>query len=343
MPPAKVIALVFLAMLLIVIPVYAHVPLRAEGNSNLSTALVIENPLKSYVIYSHLHRAGDTEYFSLPMHAGDRLTLSVNIPRLDSPVPDLVVMHPVLIGRTPVPLQFDGPPAQVEVPPMYNPVWVRGKPPARAEYEPFSPSAIYPVASYEDANTMTGTYYVAVTASADETDYSLAVGYVEEFTPVEWILVPVNVVGTILPWEGQSGLEIFAPFVAVLVIGYALVGRRVFGNKTRRSLAFWLAIAAGLLYIAGAALTLYQMVRVLGQTGFTPLAAITVAFIAIPVLLGIWALRIAYRSPFTVRDRVFLVVIGMLGLIVWAGIVVGPAAAIIAAVLPERSETPDQP
>ena len=335
MSPRNVPVLVFLAFLLLIFPASAHVPLHPEGNFDLNHALVIENPLKSYVVYDHLHEAGDVAYYQLLMKPGDRLRLTVNTPGFDAPVPDMIIMGPGLAWN------MSDIPTQVQIFPGYGAELVKGKQPTYAGYEPFTPSAIFLVASYDNPDTAEGAYYVAITTAANETDYSLAVGYLEEFTPLEWVLVPFNIIGTVLPWEGQSWIEIFAPFIVVLIIGFALSARNVLQKKIRGSVSFWLAIAAGLVYLGGAAITTTQMVRVMLVTGPTPLAVVTIIFIAIPVLLGIWALRIAFRAPFAFRDRISLLIIGILGFIIWAGIIIGPVIAILAAVLPDHDVKSD--
>jgi hypothetical protein len=62
----------------------------------------------------------------------------------------------------------------------------------KGEYEPFSPSVIYEVASYTTTIGIPGTYYAAVLATEEETDYSFVAGYKEQFTAAEWLLIPVS-------------------------------------------------------------------------------------------------------------------------------------------------------
>jgi len=59
----------------------------------------------------------------------------------------------------------------------------------KADYEPFSPSAIYKVASFSKEISKSGTYYVAIVSTADETRYSIATGYLEEFNIQEGVIV----------------------------------------------------------------------------------------------------------------------------------------------------------
>jgi hypothetical protein len=73
-------------------------------------------------------------------------------------------------------------------------------------------------------------------------------------------------------------------------------------------------------------------------TGPSPAIIVTLVFAIIPMALGILALRVGRTlSIRTMQDRGSLMLIGILGLILWAGLIIGPVLAIVAAVLPERS------
>jgi hypothetical protein len=316
--------------MVIILPVDAHVPISADNNKNLNTALSVENPLKSYAIYGHLHDAGDVGYYQFNLNAGDQLKLSLMSTGFDAPVPDMVVMSP---GNSE---SINDLPQTIDVPPGYRAEMIKGQKPVTAEYEPFSPAAIFNVASYSKNITDPGTYYVAVISPAGETQYSIATGYLEEFSLQEWLLVPINLIGTHL-WEGQSILAILAPFLAVIILVLILIARRERKNKLKKSLSFWLATIAGLCYLGGAAIVLVQMFRVLMETGFSAGVSVTIIFAVIPIILGIWALRAARSpSPLTKKDRLSLGIIGVLGLVFWAGLIIGPVIAIIAALVPER-------
>jgi len=330
MIPRWLLPAFFILLMVIILPVDAHVPISADNNNNLNTALSVEKPTKSYAIYGHLHDAGDVGYYRFSMHPGDRLTLSLMTTGFDAPVPDMVVMSPGNSGP------IDGLPQAVDIPPGYQAELINGQKPVTAEYEPFSPAAIFTIASYSKNITQPGTYYVAVISPADETQYSIASGYLEEFSLFEWVLVPVNVINTHL-WEGQSMIAILAPFLAIIILGLVLTARRERDNKIKKPLSFWLAAIAGLCYLGGAAIVLVQMFRAFMVTGPSAGVVITLIFALIPIMLGIWALRSARSpSPHSLKDRVSLGIIGLLGLLFWAGIIIGPVIACIAALVPER-------
>jgi hypothetical protein len=324
------IPLFFILFTIIILAVDAHVPISADNNNNVNSALIIENPLKSYVIYGHLHDAGDGGYYRFNLNSGDQLRLSLMTPGFDAPVPDLVVMSPGNSGSTTTL------PQTIEIPQGYDAEVIEGQKPITAEYEPFTPAAIFNVASYSKNITRPGTYYVAVVSPADETQYSIAVGYLEEFSVSEWILVPVSVINTHI-WEGQSLIAIMAPFLAIMILGLILIARREQTKHIKKPMTFWLATIAGLCYLGGASIVLVQMVRVIFVTGLSVGVIVTLILAFIPVIVGVWILRIS-RSPFPLlkKDRFFLGIIGLLGLLFWAGLIIGPVIACFAALVPER-------
>jgi hypothetical protein len=321
--------LFFILLTVTLLPVDAHVPISSDNNNNLNSALFIENPLKSYVIYGHLHDAGDAGYYRFNLSSGDQLKLSLMTPGFDAPVPDIIVMSPGNSGS------ITTLPQTIEIPQGYGAEVIKGQKPVAAEYEPFTPAAIFTVASYSKNITQPGTYYVAVISPADETQYSIAVGYLEEFSVSEWILVPVSVLNTHI-WEGQSIIEILVPFLAVMFLGLILLTRREQTNQIKNPLSLWLTTIAGLCYFGGAFIVLVQMFRALLVTGFSSVVIVTLILAFIPILLGIWALRIARSpSPRSKKDRFSLGIISILGLLFWAGIIIGPVIAFIAALVPE--------
>ena len=321
----------FLILLMVIIfPVDSHVPISADNNNNLNSALFIENPLKSYVIYGHLHDAGDGGYYRFNLNSGDQLRLSLMTPGFNAPVPDIIVMSPGNSGSTTTL------PQTIEIPQGYGAEVIKGQKPVTAEYEPFTPAAIFNVASYSKKITQPGTYYVAVVSPSDETRYSIAVGYLEEFSVSEWILVPVSVINTHI-WEGQSLITILAPFLAIMILGLILIARREQTNQIKKPVSFWLATIAGLCYLGGSSIILVQMVHVLRVTGFSAGVVVTCILAFIPILLGIWILHIARSTfPLSKKNRFSLGIIGMLGLLFWAGLIIGPVIAFIAALVPEH-------
>ena len=94
-------------------------------------------------------------------------------------------------------------------------------------------------------------------------------------------------------------------------------------------------LVAGLLYLGGAAMTGLQVVHAVGRTGYDPAVLLTLAFIAGPVLLGAYAIlgvRSAGAAP-SMRRGVAMIIVGLLGLLLWAGLLFGPALAMVGGAL----------
>lgn len=329
--PRWIHPVIFVLILTLVLPISAHVPVSAADNDAISSAVSLEKPTKSYVIYGHLHHAGDTAYYRLAMGSGDRLVVSLMTNGFGSPVPDIIIMSPdhrEVAGIVP---------AFVTVPAGYSAEVIRGKQPVKADYEPFSPAAIFEVASYSNKTTVSGDYYIAIVSPADETQYSIATGYLEEFSLQEWVLVPVSVITGHL-WEGQSVIAVLAPFIGTVVFGFFLITRRERDRVRTKQPWFWFASFAGLLYLGGASIVLVQMIRALMITGFSGAVALTLAFVIIPIILAVWLLRIArFKESRFPMDRISLGCAGLLGLLFWAGLIIGPVLAFVAAIIPDRN------
>lgn len=319
-------------VLLCIMPVLAHVPIMAEDNNQFATAFVIDNPEKSQVIYGQFHENNDVAYYRLDMNSGGRLDLALMTNGYEGVVSDLIVMSPGVQDTA------ENSSRTIPVPDGYSAKVIHGQKPQKAEYEPFAPGAIFQTASYSSEITTPGTYYVTVNSPVAGAKYSLVVGYKEEFTPTEWVLVPVNVINTHV-WEGQTVISLFAPFLAVVILGIILIGRREQRKKTTRPASFWIITTAGLVYLGGAALTLTQMFYALGITGYSGSVMLTLIFALIPTLLGTWMLRIARSGASrTIANRLLLAAIGGLGLVFWCGLIVGPVLAFVAAAIPEEKQ-----
>ncbi len=320
----------FIFILSIIFSAGAHVPINAADNDAVSSALSIEKPTKSYVIYGHLHDAGEAGYYRLTMGSGDRFMVSLMTTGFDAPVPDMIIMNPDTHGVT------GNIPASVTVPPGYSAEIISGKRPVKADYEPFSPAAIFEVASYSKEITESGDYYIAIVSPSDETQYSIATGYVEEFSVQEWIFVPISVITAHL-WEGQSIIEVFVPFLGMVVLGFFLIIRREKKTGSIKAPWFWFASCAALFYLGGASIVLVQMIRALMITGFSGSAVLTLAFVLIPTTLAVWLLRITrFAASRSLMNRISLAIAGVLGLVFWAGLIIGPVLALLAALIPDQ-------
>jgi hypothetical protein len=190
------------------------------------------------------------------------------------------------------------------------------------------------VASLDTTVTADGEYRVAVVGPGEETSYGLAIGYLEEFSPAEWVMVPVTVLQSRIV-QGQALPILLSPFFAMILLGALLFLNRDHYRRFR-SPAGIAAAAAGVVMLGSAAGTLVQMSWALAATGPEATAVITFVLIILAAIPGFLCLRIALApSPsWRTGERLTLVAVGLLALVVWSGFLVGPILAVLAAVLP---------
>ena len=312
--------------------VLAHTPLEPPfDNESLATAYGVPDPTKSWAIYAELHEGGEAQYYGLDMEQGERLRLMLFIPISEKErfKPNLVVMGPGITSQ-------DAPPEFVEVASGVGVAVLEGWLSAEPAYEPFTPSAYYYLADLDLDVSVGGTYHVAVYEAYQGGRYGLAVGYREEFGLDEWLMIPIDVIG-VHEWEGQALGFILAPMIATLIVGFVLsVWRRraILGNVFNVT-----GVSAGLLYLGSGAVMFTQMILALAATGPDFSAVLTIVFALLPILLGVAIVRLAIKDPKSVTKRVraFIAILGLLGLFTWAGLLIGPALALLTSILPAKS------
>jgi len=182
----RALLLVFAIMIISMISTAsAHVPRTAEENESLGTAMVIEDPIKSWAIYSELRDGEIANYYEMDMDEGERLYLSILTPENEDFVPNLVVMGPGIEEDDAIP-DFVERPGNVGVKVIEGELGER-------EYEPFTPGSYYHPARYDEEIDGSGTYHVVV-YNEEETGgkYGLAVGYQETWSPIEWVRLPLE-------------------------------------------------------------------------------------------------------------------------------------------------------
>lgn len=311
--------------------VAAHAPISGEvDNESLDKALVISDPLKSWVIYKELHTAGEANYYTFNLSKGDHLTANLLIPISEKGafLPNLAIVGPGVPDQGKLP-------AYVQVPNGTHVKVVNGTLPAKPGYEPFTPASSYMVADVEMNVTESGTYYVIIYDAQGGGHYSLAIGYKEEFTVSEWLLIPFNVLSIHL-WEGQNPAFLFAPLALTIIIGVALIVWK--RPQVFKRLPAWTGIPAGLLFLGSGFLTLTQMLYAL-STAPDPIALVTLVFTIVALIVGFLILRVFLKGggKLRLRQRIYLVVFGAVGLVAWAGFLVGPILCFVTALLPDKT------
>jgi hypothetical protein len=338
-----IFTLVLLASLVLVpvTTVLAHSPVFPEENHSPSTAYEIDDPAKSWAIYTWLEHEGVADYYQFTVSEEEKIQVSLIVP--DSPARSGFLPAFTLIG--PGITQNDTVPDYVQVPTDYGTIVVNSADPGKAVYEPFTPGWFYELGTLTMNAPSDGTYYVAVfnlelhenahNHVHEDNGYAIIVGYVEEFTPLELILIPYRVHG-IYAWEGQKQFAIFLPILLVVTIGGVITYRRSKRGKHPKGLSKWLATFGGLAFLGTAAGTIYQILFAFTRTGITVEAFITLALVILSLALGVLTLRYALRSKpkLTIWRRVGLLVIALVALFAWSGLYVGPSLLIAASLVP---------
>lgn len=306
----------------------AHVPIVGGENDHLENALFVEDPTKSWVVYDRLDAGGTAKYYRFEMEEGEELRISVFTPEKTAFSPGLVVMGPGIAPTGTVP-------SYVEVPEGEGAAVIPGRAPEEAEFEPFTPAALYPGSASSLPVPVAGTYHVAVFEPDEGGAFGLVVGYREEFSIPEFLLVPLAVIG-IHRWEGQPLVFILAPLMFTLLAGFGLIVWKMrAGDIAIRGFFGWLAVSAGLLYIGTGLMLLLQISVALEKTGPDPAAVLPLVYVFIAVILGSIAIRtgLADDGRDSRRSGLYLVLLGILGLFAWAGLLIGPVLALAAGIL----------
>src|SRR5665647_884840 len=158
--------------------VSAHSPVFPGNNTSLDSAYVVNDPTKSWALYTTL-QPGQVQYYRFDVTQGESIyvqlyknTEASNLGFL----PSFVLMGPGLTSNGTVP-------ANVAVPPGASNIVMQGQQPDEATYEGFGPGSFYDLGSVEVRAPATGTYYVAVYDAANGGAYGLAIGERETYTP----------------------------------------------------------------------------------------------------------------------------------------------------------------
>jgi len=362
--PERVIFTLFLVMLLLPFTAAGHVPLIGGGNEDISSALHISNPAKSWAVYAVLEN--DTvHYFSFDVREGERIYLGLlksTNPADEGFLPDLLLIGPGIgiqsssSAQLPegnssleggVLLENSGLPENIVLPESLKDLGALaadGKE-GIATYEPFGPSSFIELAEINLSAPQPGRYYAAVyentkngmkeeaslaAAEADAKEgghYGLVVGYREEFSFTDRMIAPIQIASVYI-WEGQSIIMILIPYLVAIIAGGLIYGR---GN--RRSSFSLTGTLAGFLFLGTSSLVITQMIYSLSRAPYGPEAYITMAIILFHALLGVASIRLA-RGEAGILQRSLLAVIGTIALLAGSGMILGPILAVSASFLP---------
>lgn len=309
----------------------AHVPTFSDEHTGLDSAVTVEEPTKSWVLYGELHHEEDVSYYKLDLDRGDRLRLVLFSTEQDY-ILSVVIMGPGITSGGQVP-EF------IETPNGSGAMVVPGERPDSAEFEPFTPGSYFYFVDYDQEINVSGTYYAAVYSTEGEGSFGMAVGYRETFSAQEWVRVPLDAI-RIHMWEGQNIVVILLPLILTVIAGLVILIRLKPRGISLPMDEQWRVIGAvaGLIYLGTGFMMLYQLARAatIGPAGAA--AVVTLIFIAIPMVLGYIILGISLQpgETLTRRKRLRLILLAVLGLIMWGGLIIGPVLAVIAAFSPAK-------
>ncbi|MDQ1261442.1 MAG: hypothetical protein QG575_623 [Euryarchaeota archaeon] len=342
---------VLLVMLSLAFPASAHVPLMADGNENISSAMHISDAGKSWAVYGSLEK-DLVHYYSFDLQEGERIYLSL-FKSADANEKDFL---PALLLLGPGLNASDLPPEQLALPPQASGLKIlaaESKSTAYAVYEPFGPSSFKEIAEINLTAPKSARYYAAVYSNSTTTTtttttttlnnvngnnstsealghYGLVVGYREEFGFLERVTTPLQLISVYL-WEGQSLGVILIPYLVAEIL--ALL---IFWRGSRRTSFCLAGSLAGFLFLASSASVFTQMVFNLTRAPFGPEVYITLAIAVLHAFLGVAAIRLA-RGEAGLLQRVLLAVLGTIALLAGSGLIMGPILAVAASLLPSKS------
>ncbi|TFG94894.1 hypothetical protein E4H12_14360 [Candidatus Thorarchaeota archaeon] len=325
-----ILGLTILLTLFMIAPIItAHVPVSAQDGDTLETAFFIEDPTKTWVIYSELHEGAEPQYFAFEIEAGTRIRMMLAIPVTADPEsfqPSIALMGPGLTNSSSIP-------DYIEIPESSG-VMIYESESATLAYEGFTPTSFYEMIQFEILAPATGEYFFAVYEPDNGGRFSIGIGYVESFTFDEWLLVPFNVM-TIHQWNGQNLVAILIPMIATIVLGLAFFLVRKDDIPELGSAVSWIGVIGALLFV-GSGVTIFYQIILSALFTVDLQIIISIIFGMLPILLGFFTLRIVLTENWQENKskKVRLLVLGIIAPFLWAGLLIGPALLLLSAFIP---------
>ena len=232
------------------------------------------------------------------------------------------------------------PPVLIEIP-SGSGVMVIDPSALEPEYEGFTPMSQYMTVDLNMSAPETGTYFIAIYDGTTGGRYALVTGYVEAYTLVGWLTVPLDVL-TLLQWSGQDLILILLPTFIPLIIGLVFLFVKPRGVFAKNKLPSLLGTLGGFMFLGSSLSFFSQMAYALIQAPANWTVWASVIFATLPLILGITVIRIVHRENWgqSRRNIVTLVTISLIAPFVWAGLYLGPTLVILAGLLPLAMNTP---
>ena len=321
------VALVSVCILTVVAS--AHIPIAPDDSTTLATATEIIDPWKSWFYYTELS-TGEAHYYRFDASEGERIRFMLNLPLEEGDRG----FNPIFIFMGPGVTDIGSPPVTIEVPPGAG-VMVIEPSTLEPEFEGFTPISQYMTVDLNMSAPETGTYYIAVYDETGGGRYALVSGYVEAYTLIGWIMVPLDVF-IILQWTGQNLLFIIMPYFVPLVLGVIFLLWKHRSAFSKERLASLLGTLGGLMFLGSSLAFGSQTIYALTRAPPNWTVWMSVIFTVVPLLLGLLAMMIVHKENWYQHKikLLSLMVIGIIAPFVWAGLFIGPILVIIAGLLP---------
>lgn len=269
--------IIILLTLLIINDSLAHVPLNER---------IINNPLKSWVIYDQVQGEANTYEFNLS--AGERLRIQLLTPEPTINLTMSLNNEEIIINQS-----------------------------SQKTYEPFTPSSYYYLASINQVINETKEFELIINGKGK---YGLAIGYIESFSIIEWLRIPIDTFN-IHVWEGQNPLLIMTPLILIILIGAIYEYLHGFSNQ-------WLLLISALSFAGSSSVNLTQMIISLINAEINASIMITIILNLIPIIISWRLITLTHKKIKTRSDWLRVIIYGVSGLIAWAGYIIGPVIII---------------
>lgn|GEM_PF-1561248 len=352
---ALAFALALVSLVVVSSPVSAHLPIYQSGGSSMETALHIPDANVSYATYAEFPKTlNSMQFYSVTVVAGQSQYIELDLPSIHGYVsftPVLLLIGPGLQSANAAAqyvLDFYGVNLTAEQGAL---AWNYTGSLDEEEFEPFTQVLLLKRQSVNVTLPDDGTYYIAVAKWPFATDpndqilvenamkYILVTGTLEEFTALDYVLIPYDWVKGHLFWDEN-------PLVFLLPTYLITAGALLFTTYMRRSRptpsavgtlrtdqgVFYMALTGGLLMVSGG---INQLAFLLAGPGFSLGTGETIVLIlqTVGIVLGALALRLSFTlvRPARWYRPVIAVAIFIPALIVGSGFIVGPVLLLGAA------------
>ena len=307
----------------------AHIPIVPDDGTTLATATEIIDPWKSWFYYSELG-AGEVHYYTFEATANERLRFMLNVP-----IPEGIRgFNPTFVLMGPGITDVGSPSVSLETPSGAG-VMVIEPAALEPEYEGFTPMSQYMTIDLNMSAPETGSYYIAVYEESMGGRYALVTGYVEAYTVLEWISVPLMVI-TLLQWSGQNIVFILLPLFVPLLLGLIFLIYRQRSLFSSKRLPKLLGILGGLMFLGSSFSFFSQMLYALTQAPANWTIIASLIFASLPLILSIVTLRIVQQEGWEQKrgKLLSLIILSLIAPFVWAGLYIGPVLVILSGLLP---------